>query len=261
MRADDPAVRAAALELARALAAEDGSASNFLELAGRRAFVKASRLTGRARLRWTLAAWCLRAPMPREREHANLLWLRTRLFLAPEPLASVVGWRAGAPCFQMLATRAVDGAKTLERHLREAGATQHAQLLADSADEIARMHALHFVHRDLYPRNVLVRSADSGGRIWFLDCWKGGERLQARGPEYDLACFLLRAPEWIGAEAQRAFLDRYLEQRAVQGSPVAERARFTARIEHERAALVTRLLRRPHETRGDGAPIADWRVE
>lgn len=260
MRAEDEQLGAAALELARELVAAGERAQHFVELAGVPAFVKASPLAGAARARWTLKAWALRSPLPREREYANLRWLRERLFLAPEPLAAVVASRAGAPCFQMLATRAVEGARTLEQHLRETPRGATRPLVLELAAESARMHALHFVHRDLYPRNVLVQPAESGGALWFLDCWKGGERLQLRGPEYDLASFLLRAPEWLGAELQHAFLEHYFAERAAQGRRVADARRFTERVQRERAALVRRIQRRPAEARGLGAPAADWRI-
>ncbi|MBI5362894.1 MAG: hypothetical protein HZA53_06920 [Planctomycetes bacterium] len=260
VRAEDEQIGAAALALARELASLGERAQRFVELAGVPAFVKASPLTGAARLRWTLKACVLRSPLPREREYGNLRWLRERLFLAPEPLVTVIASRAGAPCFQMLATRAVEGARTLEEHLREEPRDATRPLVLELAAESARMHALHFVHRDLFPRNVLVKPEASGGALWFLDCWKGGERLQLRGPEYDLACFLLRAPEWLGAELQHAFLEHYFAERAAQGRPVANARRFTERVERERATLVRRIHQRPAEARGLGAPIAEWRI-
>ena len=113
VRARDPVTTEAALDLARRIARDTGRCSDFVELAGARAFVKASPLAGMARARWTLKTRLFRAPTPREREYANLDWLRARLFLAPEPLAVVVGSRAGSPCFQMLATRAVQPSKPM----------------------------------------------------------------------------------------------------------------------------------------------------
>ncbi|MBK7874252.1 MAG: phosphotransferase [Planctomycetes bacterium] len=260
LRARDADVVGEGRELVLRLARDGARAAGFVELAGGRAFVKASPLAGRARLRWALKRALFQSPLPREREHANLLWLRERLFLAPEPLLSAVIARGGAPWFQALATRAVEPARTLEDVLRDGGATERAYLLDELARETARMHALHFVHRDLYPRNVLVHAEPSGGCTWFLDCWKGGERLQLRGPAYDLACFLLRAPEDLGAEAQRAFLDAYERGRAAQGKPIGDRAPFLRAIERERAALVQRLAARPGEWRGRSAPIARWPI-
>lgn len=261
LRARDAGLVDEARELVLRLARDGGRTAEFVELGGARAFVKASPLRGRARLRWALKRALFRAPLPREREHANLAWLRERLFLAPEPLASAVLVRGGAPWFQALATRAVESARTLEDVLARGDAGERARVLDELARETARMHALHFVHRDLFPRNVLVRADAHGGSVWFLDGWKGGERLQLRGPAYDLACLFLRAPEELGADAQRAFLDAYVRGRAVQGKPVGDRARFTAAIERERDALARRLAARPSEWRGRSAPVRAWRVE
>ncbi len=260
LRARDAGVAEEGRELVLRLARDGTRAAGFVEFAGGRAYVKASPLAGRARLRWALKRALFQSPLPREREHANLLWLRERLFLAPEPLVSAVITRGGAPWFQMLATRAVEPARTLEDVLCDGDVTERARVLDEFARETARMHALHFVHRDLYPRNVLVHADPHGGSAWFLDCWKGGERLQLRGPAYDLACFLLRAPEELGVEAQSAFLAGYERGRATQGRPIGDRARFLRAVERERAALVRRLTARPSEWRGRTAPATRWPI-
>ena len=107
-------------------------------------------------------------------------------------------------------------------------------MLDELADEVARMHALHFVHRDLYPRNLLVRGPDRARRIVFLDAWRGGARLQLRGPAYDLGCLFLHLPEWLSVERQQRLFERYLAQRAIQGKP-AEAAPLRRALIRERA--------------------------
>lgn len=264
---DDELARAAA-ELVLPLARSGERTHGAIEIAGRRAWIKGSPLAGRARARWTLKRRLLGAPLPCERERANLAWLRERLFLAPEPLASVAVARGGAPVYQALVTELVEDAQPFEARFASATSAERERWLEELAREVARMHALHFVHRDLFPRNLLVAPCPSGGELWFLDCWKGGERVQLRGPSYDLACFLLRAPELFGAEAPeapeaparaRAFLADYARHRRAQGKPLADERAFVRQVERERRALARRLARRPAEWRGLGAPIVDWR--
>ena len=71
------------------------------------------------------------------------------------------------------------------------------------------MHALGFTHRDLYPRNLIVQAQGHSAQFFMLDAWRGGPRLGLRGPEYDLACFLLFAPLLLEPGQVAAFLDSY----------------------------------------------------
>lgn len=227
----------------------------WIELDGERAWFKAEPLRGRARARHALRATFLRRPFPRVAEYGNLRWLRERLFQAPRPLAAGVASTAGLVRWQFLLTREVEGAATLREFLA-ADAEDPTAVLDELADELARMHALHFVHRDLYPRNLLVRGPDHARRIVFLDAWRGGARLQLRGPAFDLGCLFLHLPEWLSPERQQRVFERYLAQRRIQGKP-AEMVPLRRALLLERGAQRARLERDPSRRRGRPRPPAE----
>jgi len=190
----------------------------FVELAGARAYLKLTALSGKTRWRYALKRQLLRAPLPRLREFANLRWLREHGFRAPEPLVAAALWRRGLPRFQLLFTREVAGARTLAQFLVEERGARRAAVLDDLAREVARMHALGFVHHDLFPRNLLVTAGED--RVWFLDCWAGGPPPQARGPAYDLACLTRSgAPDALLAEDGARVLAAYESARRANPSP------------------------------------------
>jgi len=239
----------------------EGTHGEWVELAGARAYLKAEPLRGRARLRHALRGAVLRRPLPRLAEYANLEWLRERWFQAPRPLAAGCVTSAGCARWQFLLTREVLDARPLHELLAE-GVEDPTDVLDELAGELARMHALHFVHRDLYPRNLLVRAqaATPRRRVVFLDAWRGGERLQLRGPAYDLGCFFLHAPEWLEGAQQRRFLARYVAGRAAQGKPVEE-ASLRRAVIGARAGLLARLEREPGRLRGRALPPARCALE
>ena len=219
----------------------------FVEVGLVRAYLKHSRLSGKARVRWGVKR-ALGVALPRFAERENLEWLRGRLFLAPRPIAAGCFVRGGMPSSQFLATEEVGGAVTLARWLareREGGGEGEravAAVLEELAREVARMHALRFVHRDLFPRNVLVGPAEAVSRVHFLDCWAGGAGFGLRGGEYDLACLFARAAEGLAPGQRERVVEVYVEERAALGRPV-ERAAWTARVERELGALGRRLAR------------------
>lgn len=239
----------------------EGTCGEWVELAGARAYLKAEPLRGRARLRHALRGAVLRRPLPRLAEYANLEWLRERWFQAPRPLAAGCVTSAGCARWQFLLTREVEDAWTLPELLAE-GAENPTDVLDELAGEVARMHALHFVHRDLYPRNLLVlaRGATPRRRIVFLDAWRGGERIQLRGPAHDLGCFFLDAPEWLDPPLQLRFFARYVAGRAAQGKPVEE-APLRRAVLAARAAQLARLSREPDRLRGRALPPARCALE
>lgn len=257
VRARDESCARLAVPLAERVLAAGGRASEFTEFAGARAFVKASLLSGRARARWAVQVHVLRRLLPRAREFENLRWLREHGFRAPEPLAAAWLSRGGTACFQLLVTRAVDGVRAGDDVLAHGTHAERRALLACVAEEAARLHALDCVHRDLFPRNVLT----DGAHVWFLDAWKSGPPRPGRAAAYDLATFLVRAPEWIGVELQREFVRAYAAARAQHGRPLRALAPFTARITRARSRLVRKLAARPAEWRGLGAPVLDWDVD
>ena len=228
-----------------------GSGIERIEFAGTQAWFKRSILRGSSRWRWALRR------VPRVRERDNLLWLARHSFHVPVPLAAGALVRGGLPLRQFLITQDVPGATTLEEILRGGRSPDRSDVLGQLARETARMHALGFVHHDLYPRNVLVLPANSAGRIAFVDAWAGGPPPQLRPFAYDLACLFLRADrELTDAEVQR-FVDVYAAERSARGRPVDARS-VLADAKRHRARLIRRLIARPHELRGEPAPALDW---
>lgn len=243
VRARDLALAKEATDLACA------SLENRLEetvLCGRRVVFKAGPLRGKAAWRHGLRALFGLRP-PRLAEFANLEWLRARLFHAPRPVAAGALWSRGALRYQFLATERID-AVPLDRWLEESR-EDRARVLSTIARETARLHALSFVHRDLYLRNLLWN--DEGP--WFLDAWRGGARPGLRGPATDLACFLLQGTELLEHEEIERFLRDYLDERERQGRPAA-RPSFLDAVARERERLRRRLERRPSERRGQPVP-------
>ncbi len=231
--------------------ASGGSGIERIEVGGLRAWFKRSILRGSSRWRWALRR------VPRMREHDNLRWLADRSFQVPTPLAAGALVRGGLPLRQFLITQDVPDATTLESFVRTGPRTDRANVLDELAKETARMHALGFVHHDLYPRNVLVLPAHHSRRVAFVDAWAGGPPPQLRSSAYDLACLFLRADrELTGAEVKR-FLDVYATERSAQGRSIDARS-ILEDAKHIRARLIRRLIARPHELRGEPAPSLDW---
>lgn len=235
---------------------EPGHVARAIELEGRRAWFKGSALRGRARLRHALRAKLLLRPTPRESEYRALAWLRERLFQAPRPLAAGALSRFGFPTYQFLAAELIEGALPLDRALGDSPGPERARRIDELAREVARMHALRFVHRDLFLRNVLV--APGGAReLWFIDCWRGGDELPGRDAAWDLGCLFLEAASLFTREEQRAFVARYLAERAKQRVALDPRA-FVERVARVRAAWLARVRRQPGRWRQPTPPAPDW---
>ncbi len=203
----------------------------------------------RHRLRATL----LRRPYPRLAEFENLSWLRAHGFAAPEPLAAGVGTRRGRPAWQFLITEHLPSRGNLREYL-ERRPEDLGELLTSLGERVAALHEAGFVHRDLFPRNVLVLPED---RVAFLDCWRGGPHRQLRGPAYDLACLFLFLERWLTVEEEERLLTAYLE-----GRRTAEEARerWIRAVARERGRLMRRLEREPGRLRGGELPGRTWRV-
>ena len=226
-------------------------------LGGVRVWFKGGQLRGKAARRHALRRHVLRLDYPRIQELRNLEWLRARLFHAPRPVAAGVVTRNGVPRYQFLATEFVEDAISFRELLEQADDRRRLAALPLLAREFARMHALGFVHRDLYPRNLLLRHRNQHEEVIFLDAWRGGAGPGWRGADHDLACFLLHGADWLSAEEQRVFLGDYFEARRAQDRPV-DAERFLPRIARNRHRLRQRLAERPHERRGQALPSADW---
>lgn len=188
-----------ALALARQQRSQLSATSEAVEWQGLRCWYKHDRWRAKTSWRYALKR-LLGLPLPRRAEFANLEWLRARCFLAAEPL--VVGeWRrAGIPRYGFLITRQVERASTIDQGWTLRSPEERRALLVELARELARMHALRFVHRDVYARNLLVREDQGQGRIVFLDCWAGGPGWNWRSAHYDVQCLRDDAQRWCQPE-------------------------------------------------------------
>ncbi len=135
---------------------------------------------------------------------------------------------------------------------------ERAPLLNALAREVARLHARGFIHRDLFPRNLLVTTGGETPCIHFLDAWRGGARPGLRGADYDLACFFLYGADLLSSEEARRFLEAYFAERDASGARVA-RGAFLSAAALARRRLAARELRRGRTACGIAPPSANWR--
>lgn len=232
-----------------------------VELAARAVWLKGDHLPGSASMRHSLRR-ILGIDAPREREQTNLRWLRTRMFRAPAPLAAGVLLRAGRIRYQFLCMAELGPHRALDAALREASAAQRNAWIGELARETARMHALHFVHRNLHLRNVLAtrepRPAVGDPRaLTFVDVWRGGHPLPRRAEDYDLACLMLEGARALDTAEQRELIAIYCSERAHQGSPV-DPSRLLAAADRRRGELLDRISREPGRWRAIEPPLETW---
>ena len=201
----------AAVEIALEAARLGETQGRFLDVAGRPAYFKGSPFRGRTRLRHAVRIAILRREAPRLRELRNLTWLRAHGFGAPEPLAAGLFRTMLGPIYQFLFTARIPAAVTLADFFREGPRALREPVLRSLADEVARLHAMGFIHHDLYPRNILVDAGEGIPRLFYIDAWRGGPPPQVRGPSYDLACLMLEGAELFSSAEQRGFFDAYFE--------------------------------------------------
>ena len=192
-----------------------GIYGEFRELGDRQTYFKAEPLVGRARVRHALRRVLLRRPYPRLAEFENLSWLAKQQFAVAKPLAAGVRKVWNGIDWQFLFTERFTNAQPLVLP----GSTPDEERITELAREVARMHDLGFVHRDLHLRNLAWRvSQPSAGanqepRILFYDAWRGGARWQSRGAAYDLLCLSKGlASEWGESSVDR-FLGTYMSSR------------------------------------------------
>lgn len=203
---------APALELARTMSRDLAGTSGAAELAGIACWYKHDRWRWKTRLRYALKRLWLQ-PYPRRAERRNLAWLRERCFLAAEPLVVGEHRAAGLVDYGFLVTRRVEAALRFDEFCARHDSEQRQGVIEELAREVARMHVLRFVHRDLFARNILVRQDSIHGRIVFLDCWAGGAGPGWRGRAHDLACLDSDLRQLLSDE-ERADFSRWYEDEA-----------------------------------------------
>lgn len=239
-------------------------------IAGHEVIVKAGPI--RRPLRAAARSWTAGMRTPAELEFEHLSWLRRRLFRCVEPVAALSVRRAGRPIAQLFASASVPDARPFEAACREAGPEERGAWLRELGSELARMHALTFVHADLYARNILVAKpppgdgpvgdAGYGRSLVFLDAWAGGvspwTRLRPMGLERDLGTFLTEALEWLGDGEVETLLRSYAAGRLAQDRPVDARGRWLRKIAAFRRREIQRLAKRPARLRGRPLPSLEW---
>lgn len=207
----------AAAELALRAAAEGRRGIERVRVVDEDAVLKCSPMHGKSALRWGVKRLVLRARLPRVNEYYNLSWLTERLFSTPLPLAAGAIVRGGIPRWQFLITRRVHDAVQLHEWFATGpGAGERAAVLGEIAREVARMHALRFVHRDLWTRNVLVVPPNAASRVVFLDAWAGGAGIGWRGADHDRRCFESDMARLWTEEEARAWRATYAAERRAQ---------------------------------------------
>ena len=224
-------------------------------------WLKGDHLPGSARWRHTFRR-AIGLGVPRTAEFANLEWLRKRLFRCPRPVAAGVIVRAGVVRYQVLALEQIDRAATLETSWSDADDALRAAWIDELALEVARMHSLAFVHRDLFLRNVLVDSQPTPTRgdprkLYFLDAWRSGRPRPLRDEAYDLGCLMVDARDDWSQTEQKRFFARYFDERSALGA-LAQVEQVLQAADGHRSALVARMLREPNRIRRNRAPTYGW---
>ena len=175
-----------------------------IQLSQTQAWVKGGRLKLESSLRHGVRSYWMKRAFPRVNEFRNLGSLRAAGIRAVRPLVAGVwrqGWRAK---LQFLGTEWIPEAPSIAQMVSAGHADLDAAL--DSCGVlVARLHKLHFEHRDCFPRNFIF---DPKGRAWVLDAWRGGitENLKRPGAR-DVDDFAARVRELGGDPA--AFLSAY----------------------------------------------------
>jgi hypothetical protein len=238
-----------AAEIALELGEHPGAQHAAIELAGRSARWRKSSFRGASRFGAACRSLFPSLWMRCLREQANLVWLRERLFQAPSPLAAGFMTRAGLPCFEFSLIEAIADAETLDAFLRgvpfssdgaegrapSVGAQERARVLTELARELARMHALRFVHGELSPDRVIVGPRSDLARVYWPPSANGGPRLSTRGTVSEAASFTARCSAIASEPELRAFTAAYIDERMAQGRPVDARRLSSAIAEVQRA--------------------------
>jgi len=184
----------------------------------RRFYLKRYHYAGWSAARGLLGRGTLWGVPPEINEFRALTWLRAHDLPAVRPVAAAARTRGGRLVAHALLTEAVPRARDLAARLRSADDPLRAshrlrrEVARSIGDALGRMHRLGFVHRDCHARNILVRVADDGPRIWFLDCRRGGIGGR-KGPVFDLATLDLDLRGRLSRGERRHALEAYLAGR------------------------------------------------
>lgn len=206
---------------------------------------------------------------PAEAELAHLVWLRERLFRCPRPLVAVTLVRRGVPVAQAFVSARIEAAVPLDRAWPDAGEGARGRWASELGREVGRMHALRFLHADLYGRNVLsapraTEGPGVGRELVLVDAWAGGPDAWRAGRvsslERDLGCLFAEAAGWMGEAHQALVLESYARSRSANGRPVDAGGRWLARAIAARGAELRRLRRAPARLRGRAMPDDAWPV-
>jgi tRNA A-37 threonylcarbamoyl transferase component Bud32 len=122
------------------------------------------------------------------------------------------------------------------------------EILTSLARQVRHMHEAGFVHRDLFWRNVLIRSLpDDRFEFYFLDASVGKRiRLQQRRQESivrDVAAMGVLAPDFCSKSDQLRFLLEYLNTSSLDAEDRQWLRRVQARSELFRESELQRLAR------------------
>lgn len=126
-------------------------------------------------------------------EFRRLAEMREHQVPAVRPVAAAARTSGGRLVAHALLTEHVPGTRDLQQRLLDPSdpvrIDRHvrrrvAELIGRS---VHQMHAFGLVHRDLYPRNILVRVDEDGPRIWLCDCRRAGPPSWRSGAWNDLA--------------------------------------------------------------------------
>jgi hypothetical protein len=263
-------------------------------------FVKGGPFSRSGARRHRLRGIFLGAPPPALAEFRASIWLRERLFQSPEPLGAL-DVRSGSgprklmrPRAQIFVSAAVPGARSFEEAWPLASAHAQVALAEELGREVGRMHALHFLHADLYPRNVLVSPTAAATttypapdpcvtpeslvapgppvasgpraaygnvrRLWFIDSWAGGATAWRQGSlrrlESDLGTWLADFQPSLAAGPLHDFLGAYAQARTDNGRPLGSWNRWLSDVVEARRSELRKLERQRYRLRGAAFPQA-----
>lgn len=261
------------------------SSGERLEVGGERFVMKREVMGSSGARRHGLRHALLRLHPPRIAELRFLDWLRERLFHVPTAVVAVTLWRGWQPVRQMLVTRELVGARPLGEAWGTASEGERDAWARELGRELGRMHALRFLHADLYPRNVLVTEPPSpsdspaldgsglgradlgndpgyGRRVAWIDAWAGGPTAWRRGRfatlERDLGAFFSVATDWMEIDHQRSLLEAYVGARSANGRAIENVEGWRCRLASARLAQWKRLRDAPARLRGRPLPPREW---